>query len=308
LVIPTLWLASTIIFVFTRYLPGDAAILMLGGTNEPITPELIQQLRERLGLTRPIHVQYLEFYWKLLRGDMGTSIWTRLPVIEEILPRVPVSAQLIAMGVAIGWTWGVLVGIIAALKQDKPVDYIFRSIAIGGLSIPSFWMAILAIVIPAVLWSWTPARRFEYFAVNPSENLKLMLIPAVILGIHLGAPVMRIARTTMLEVFRQDYIRTAYAKGLAQKVVVFRHVLRNSLIPVVTLMGLQVIGGISGAVILETLFGIPGMGKLLLQEALSKRDYPLIQGINLMMIFIVVSVNLLVDLSYGLIDPRIRQQ
>jgi len=310
LLIPTFWLASTFLFAFMRYLPGDAAIIMASSISRTgeTTPQIVQELREHLGLAKPIHEQYLEFYWNLARGDLGTSIWTRLPVIDEMRPRLPISLQLILMAVVIGWTWGIVVGIIAALKQDRPIDYIFRSVAIGGLSIPVFWTGILIIVIPAILWGVTPYRKFVPLFVDPIANLQLMIFPAVILGIHLGAPVMRLARTTMLEVFRQDYVRTAYAKGLAQKVVVLRHVLRNALIPVVTIMGLQVIGGISGSVILEALFGIPGMGKLLVQEALAKRDYPMIQGLNIMMIFMVVSINLIVDLSYGLIDPRIRYQ
>ena len=306
LVIPTLFLAGTMIFAITRFLPGDAAQLMLGAEGESFTEENVAALRERLGLSDPIPLQYALFWADTLTGDLGTSIWTKQPVLDEIQRRMPVTFQMLIMAVVIGWVWGMGVGILSALRPDGWLDQIARSIAILGLSMPIFWVGILAIVLPARFFSWTPLRGYHELWEDPLQNLQLMLFPAVILGVFLGAPVMRLMRTTMLEVLRQDYVRTAYAKGLNERAVIWRHVFKNALMPVITLMGVQIVLGIGGIVILETLFNIPGMGQLLVAQALPKRDYPLIQGIVLVIAFTTAMINLLVDLSYGFLDPRVR--
>ena len=308
LIIPTMLLASTMIFGLMRYLPGDVAQIIIAQikAGAEYSEEELNELRGKLGLNKPIHIQYGEFIGGLFKGDLGTSLWTKQPVVNEMIHRFPVSVQLISMAVVMGWIMGVGVGVISALKQDTRLDYLGRSFAIAGLSVPSFWVGILIIVLPALWFRWTPLQQFVYLTEDPVRNLEIMILPALILAINLGAPVMRLSRTTLLEVLRQDYIRTAYAKGLVERVVIGRHAIRNALIPVVTVMSLQIISGLSGTVILESLFGIPGMGRLLVSEALAKRDYPMIQAINVLVAFIVVIVNLLVDLSYGFLDPRVR--
>ena len=306
LVIPTLLLAGTMIFGITRFLPGDAAALMLGAEGDAFTQENLEALRDRLGLNEPLPTQFVSFWADTIRGDLGTSIWTKKPVTDEIARRLPTTLELLFISMILGWIWGVAIGIVSAIKPDSWLDQLSRSIAILGLSLPIFWVGILAIVIPARLFAWTPLRGYHSLWENPAENLSLMMFPAVILAVFVGAPIMRLMRTTMLEVLRQDYIRTARAKGLGELMVLRRHVVRNALMPVVTLMGVQVVIGIGGIVILETLFNIPGMGQLLVAQALPKRDYPLIQGIVLVIAFSTAVVNLVVDLSYGFLDPRVR--
>lgn len=306
LIIPTLFLAGTLIFTMTRFLPGDAASMMLGNNGEAFNAENVARLKERLGLADPLPVQFAQFWMKTATGDLGTSIWTKRPVIDEIKGRLPTTMETLALSVTFGWIWGVTVGVIAARRPDGWLDQVARSIAILGLSAPIFWIGIMAIVLPAKYLQWTPLRDFKNIWVDPIENLKLLIVPSLILGVFLGAPVMRLMRTTMLEVLRQDYIRTAYAKGLPEHTVVWRHVFKNALMPVITLMGIQVVVGIGGIVILETLFNIPGMGQLLIAQALPKRDYPLVQGIVLVMALATASVNLVVDLAYGFLDPRVR--
>jgi peptide/nickel transport system permease protein len=306
LVIPTLFLAGTLIFSATRILPGDAAALMLGANQEPFSEEALERLRERLGLADPLPLQFVKFWGATLQGDLGTSIWTKKPVMEEIQRRLPTTLETLALSVTFGWMWGILVGVIAARKPEGWMDQIARSIAILGLSLPIFWVGMMMIVLPAKYFGWTPLRDYKYIWDDPVQNLQLLIFPSLILGMFLGAPVMRLMRTTMLEVLRQDYIRTAYSKGLTERVVLWRHVFKNALMPVITLMGLQVVAGIGGIVVLETLFAIPGMGQLLVAQALPKRDYPLIQGIVLVMATITATVNLCVDLTYGFLDPRVR--
>ena len=306
LIIPTLVLAGTIIFAILRILPGDAVVLMLGSEGQVYTKENEEALRQRLGMDKPVVVQYVQFWGDLMRGDLGTSIWTKRPVIEDILSRLPVTIELLGIAIVVGWVWGILVGIIAAVKPDSLTDHVARSAAILGLSVPIFWTGELLIVLPARYFQWTPLRPFQYLWDSPLENLQLMIFPALVLAIFLGAPVMRLTRTTLLDVLRQDYIRTAKAKGLSSRSVIWRHSLRNALLPVVTLMGIQVVLGLGGVVILESLFSIPGMGQLLVSNALPKRDYPMIQGINIIIASAAAVVSLLVDLSYGFLDPRVQ--
>ncbi len=308
LMIPTLFITSGLIFGLMRIVPGDAAESMARQRAEgrEVTEALVQEVRAELGLNKPIHVQYADFWKSIFDGSWGRSLFTKRTVWSELGERLPVSIQLMAMAIVISISWGVSVGILSALKQDTPVDYIFRSITIANLSIPSFWIAILIIVMPAVWFRWTPLTKFYSFFDNPLANLQLMIFPALILGSHQGAPLMRMTRTMMLEVLRQDYVRTARAKGLAERLVVMRHAIKNALIPVVTILGLQILTAIGGTIVLETVFGLPGMGRLLVVTSLSRRDYPMVQGITLFIALSIVFVNLVIDLSYGFLDPRVR--
>jgi len=307
LVIPTVLVTSGIIFGLMRIVPGDAAEIIARQEGEVnITKEVLDRVRAELGLDKPLPIQYAQFWRDVFNGSFGVSLFTKRTVMSQIGERLPTSIELIFIAILISAVWGISVGVIASLKQDTWIDYIFRSFAIGGLSVPIFWSGILIIVIPSILIGWTPLEKYYPLTENPLANLKLMIFPAVILGVNLGAPVMRMTRTMMLEVLRQDYVRTAKAKGLAERVVILRHSLRNALIPVITILGLQVILGIGGTLVLETVFNIPGMGRLLVVTSLSRRDYPMVQGITLFIAMGVVLVNLIIDLTYGMIDPRVR--
>jgi peptide/nickel transport system permease protein len=240
----------------------------------------------------------------LARGQFGESLWTRQPVLSELARRLPVSATLGAMATIVAILIGVPIGVVAATRQDGVLDFFARSAAILGLSIPGFVLAILVTLLPAIWWGWTPPGFVE-FAKDPARHLAQFILPALILGVASAAGIMRLTRGMLLEVLRQDYVRTAWAKGLRERVVVLKHALKNALIPVVTVLGLQVAGIAGGAVIIEWIFGIPGMGQFLV-DAIVQRDYPVIQGINLVIVTIIVLMNLTVDLVYAVLDPRIR--
>jgi peptide/nickel transport system permease protein len=254
-----------------------------------------------------MHVQYFRWLAALARGDLGRSLWHDTPVAEEVLTRLPITFELGIMAIVIALAIAVPIGIYSAMRQDTPGDYVARSASILALAMPSFWKATLIMVFPSIWWGWSPEIKYVPFHQAPLQNLSQMLIPAAILGLGLSAVTMRMTRTMMLEVLRQDYVRTAWAKGLNERTVVLRHALRNALIPVVTLIGLQAPIVIGGAVIMEQIFVIPGMGLLLL-EAVGQRDYPVITGVFLVVGTAVVLINLLVDLSYGLLDPKVRHR
>jgi len=300
--IPSLLIASLIVFALPRLIPGDVVQLML---EEKAYGKDLDDLRAKLGLNRPFYVQYFDWLGTVARGNLGESLWTRQPVLHELARRLPVTATLglLALGVAV--LIGIPIGVIAAVRQDGVLDFFARSAAILGLSIPGFVKAILVILLPAIWWGWTPLARFVEFAKDPVSYLLQFVLPAVILGIASAAAIMRLTRGMLLEVLRQDYVRTAWAKGLRERVVVLKHSLKNALIPVVTVLGLQVAGIAGGAVIIEWIFGIPGMGQFLV-DAIVQRDYPVIQGVNLVIVTIIVLTNLAVDLVYAVLDPRIR--
>jgi peptide/nickel transport system permease protein len=299
--VPSLLIASLIVFTLPRLIPGDVVQLML---EEKAYGKDLEDLRSKLGLNRPIHVQYVEWLGAIARGNFGESLWTRQPVLTELSRRLPVSAALGLMAIAVALAIGIPVGVLAAVRQDGMLDFLTRSVAILGLSIPGFVLAILVTLMPAIWWGWTPPSYVE-FAKDPAGNLRQFVLPAVILGIAAAAGIMRLTRGMLLEVLRQDYVRTAWAKGLRERVVVLKHALKNAVIPVVTVLGLQVAAIAGGAVIIEWIFGIPGMGQFLV-DAIVQRDYPVIQGINLMIVTIIVLTNLTVDLVYAVLDPRIR--
>lgn len=306
--LPTLFIASVIVFLSVRLIPGDVIDLMLAqgsGTGSPVEREL---LVNALGLDKPMLIQYVDWiYGIVFQGDFGRSLWTSTPVIESLAERLPVTLQLSFMAMVISLVFAIPIGIYSAVRQDSALDYITRSVSILLLAIPSFWLGTMVMVMPSIWWGWTPETRFVPFTVDPIQNLKQLILPAFILGTAMSALVMRMTRTMMLEVLRQDYIRTAWAKGLSERKVVVRHALRNALIPVITLIGLQVPLLLSGAVILEQIFVIPGLGSLLL-EAVSSRDYPIITAVFLIVGVAVVFINLLVDISYGWLDPKVRKQ
>ncbi len=302
LLVPTLLLVSFLVFSIVRFLPGDVVAIMIA---EQGYADDEAELRQTLGLDKPLVVQYVRYMKNVLKGDLGKSLWSGKPVTEELSRRLPTTLRLGIL--ALFWTilMGVPIGVISALYQDRWTDYLIRSVAIGGLSIPGFWIATLLLVFGSIWFRWVPPMDYVPFTENPIKSFSQLLAPSLILSFALSAGIMRMTRTMMLEVMKEDYIRTARAKGLAGWVVVVRHALKNALIPVLSIMGLQIAFLIGGTVIMESIFVLPGMGRYLL-DAISWRDYPAIQGINLIICTWIICINLVVDLLYGLFDPRIR--
>ncbi len=300
--IPSLLIASLIVFTLPRLLPGDAVQLML---EEKAYGTDLDDLRAKLGLSRPIYIQYFEWIGRIVRGDLGESLWTRRTVLEELTRRLPVSLELGALALFLAILIALPVGVVAAVRQDTLADYAMRSMAILGLSVPGFWIATLAVLLPAIWWGWSPPIQFTEFSRDPWAHIAQFLLPASILGIASAAAIMRLTRAMLLEVLRQDYVRTAWAKGLREGAVVLKHSLKNAMIPVVTVLGIQIAQILGGTVIFETIFGLPGTGRFLF-DAINQRDYPVIQGINLLIVTVVVVMNLIVDAVYALLDPRIR--
>jgi len=306
--ITTLFFASLIVFVTVRLIPGSVIDLMLSQNDISADKFGRDQLVAALGLDKPMWEQYGRWIGGiLLHGDFGRSLWQNTPVADLLAARLPVTFQLGFMALLVALTVAIPIGAYSALRQDTAGDYVGRSFSILMLAVPSFWMGTMVMVFPSIWWGWSPEVKFIPFRQDPLHNLSQMILPAVILGTSLSAVTMRLTRTMMLEVLRQDYIRTAWAKGLSERVVVSRHALRNALIPVVTLIGLQAPLLIGGAVIMEQIFVIPGMGLLLL-DAVNQRDYPIITGVFLIVGVAVMVINLLVDLSYGLLDPKVRHR
>ena len=300
--IPSLLIATVIVFSLSRLIPGDVVTLMM---QENQYAQSLEEMREKLGLNRPIYLQYFEWIGRAVRGDLGESLYSSRPVLQELARRVPVSLELGAVAVFFAVLMGVPIGVLSAVRQDSAEDYIARSGAILGLSAPGFWLGTLVVVLPAIYFGWSPSIKFIPFTSDPWGHMVQFLIPGFLLGIASAASIMRLTRTQLLEVLRQDYVRTAWSKGLGERVVVLKHSLKNALIPVVTVLGIQIAQVLSGTVIFETIFGLPGMGRFLF-DAITERDYPVIQGINLVIVTTVVTVNLLVDVVYAYLDPRIR--
>ena len=309
LVIPTLLILSMLVFLLVRFIPGDVIdkmqdqIGVAGGGSFMIDRE---EMERRLGLDVPVPVQYGRWVGDiLLRGSLGKTLYTREAVEQQILARLPVTVELGVMAIVIGLVIALPVGIYSAIRQDTAADYVGRTAAIIGMAMPNFWLGTLVMIFPAIWWSWAPPMRLIPFTEDPLGNLGMFLIPSLILGTASAAATMRMTRTMMLEVLRQDYIRTAWAKGLKERVVIMRHALKNALIPVVTLIGLQLPLLVGGAVIMENIFNLPGIGRLMV-NALINREYPMVSGINLVFATMVVGVNLMIDLIYPYLDPRVR--
>ena len=283
--IPTLLFASIIVFTIVRLVPGDVVDLMLSQNDISADALTREQLVHALGLDRPIWDQYLRWVTNIvLHGDLGQSLWQSESVLKMVMARIPATFSLGVLALFVALTVALPIGIVSATRQDSAVDYVARSFSILMLAVPSFWLGTMVIVFPSVWWGWSPDVRYIPFLEDPVQHVKQMLVPAIVLGMALSAITMRMTRTMMLEVLRQDYIRTAWAKGLNERQVIFRHALRNALIPVVTLIGLQAPLLIGGAVVIEQIFAVPGMGLLLL-DAVHQRDYPVITGV-----FLVVGV------------------
>ena len=310
LIIPTLFILSILVFLSVRFIPGDVIDVMVArfgwvSADREIDRDTLEQM---LGLDVPVYVQYGRWIGSIfLHGTLGESLWGGWTVEEKILERLPVTIELGVMAILIGLLIALPVGIYSAIRQDTIADYVGRSIAIIGLATPNFWLGIMVMIYPVIWWGWSPPMELIPFTEDPLGNLGMFIIPSLILGTASAAATMRMTRTMMLEVLRQDYIRTAWSKGLKERVVVIRHAIKNAFIPVVTLIGLQLPLLVGGSVIMENIFNLPGLGGLLL-TALNDRDYPAVQGINLFFATVVVGINLLIDLLYALLDPRVRYE
>ncbi len=304
LVIPTLFGITIVVFMATRFLPGDVVDQLVGefgGDN----PEFRRFIEEKFSLNDSLPRQYVTWIGEIFTGNFGTSWISHRSVISEIKDRIPVTAELALMAMIISLSISIPVGVISAIRQDSIIDQVARSFAIGLIAAPSFWVAIMAITYGFILFDWIPPLGYRQLWDDPWSNINSLWVPAVILGTHTSGSVMRLTRSTMLEVLRQDYVRTAWAKGLRERVIITRHALRNAMIPVITVIGLQIPFLLGGTVILESIFAIPGMGSYFL-SSLQLRNYPVVQAIVLISASIVVISNLLVDLAYTVIDPRIR--
>ena len=309
LMVPTLFILSILVFLSVRFIPGDA-VDQIEATMEYLGPSVAMNregIERALGLDVPVHVQYGRWIGDiLLRGTLGDSLFrTDLTIEEKILARLPVTMELGVMAIVIGLLISLPVGIYSAIRQDSAIDYVGRSIAILGMATPNFWLAIMVMIYPAIWWGWSPPMKYIPFSEDPLGNLRMLIIPSLILGTAGAAGTMRLTRTMMLEVLRQDYIRTAWAKGLKEKVVITRHAIKNASIPVVTVIGMELPMLVGGSVIMENVFNLPGLGRLFV-DALSNRDYPMVQGLNLFFATVVMGSILLIDMIYPYLDPRVR--
>ncbi|MEX2229014.1 MAG: ABC transporter permease [Dehalococcoidia bacterium] len=304
LAVPTILAVIFFTFMMVRLVPGDAADVIL--SEQPYATEAQKtKLRQDLGLDKPIPTQFVVYLGNVLRGDLGDSPWTKRSVVSELKSRLPITLEFGIMAIVIGLIVAVPIGIISALKQDTWADYTSRSFAIFAISVPYFFTATVLVIFPVSLIGWAPPLTYVAWSEGPFNHLYYFFFPAALLGVSLSGGVMRMTRTMMLEVMRQDYIRTAFAKGLTERAVVYRHAVRNAMIPVITIVGLQLGVAISGTLILETIFNMPGVGRFFI-DAIFKRDYPSVQGVVLVLAFVTVGVNLVVDVLYAAIDPRIR--
>ncbi|HET7328884.1 MAG TPA: ABC transporter permease [Nocardioidaceae bacterium] len=297
-----LWLASVIVFFGVRALPGDAALALAGEERDP---QSLAEIREKYGLNDPVPVQYLRWAGLVLRGDLGESVRTGLSVSDTIIDKLPITLELAVLSVLMAVLIGIPTGMIAAARRGGPADYVSNGIGLAGLSIPNFWLGLVLILLFAIRVEVFPASGYVPFLQDPIGNLYHMILPAFVLGTALAAVIMRQMRSSMLESLDTDYVRTARAKGLSEWSVIGRHAFRNSLITVVTVIGLQLGGLISGAVVTEQIFVIPGFGNLIV-SAVFQRDLPMIQGAVLVAAAGYIVVNLLVDIVYSLLNPRIR--
>ena len=299
-----LWLVSLVIFSLVRILPGDAVIMQLDQAAAP-TPEILSRARQELGLERPFLVQYRSWIASAMQGDLGRSLITRRPVTQELLKRINLTSHLAVMSIIVAMLIALPIGVLSAVRQDTVSDYVARFLAVLGLSLPDFWLATVIITFLAIWVQWIPPIGFAPLWEDPGRCLGQLLIPAFIIGARLAAVSMRMTRSSLLEVLRQDYIRTARAKGARERAVIVRHALKNAFIPVITVIGQQFSVLLGGTVIVEFIFLQPGVGSLML-DAVLLRDYTLIQGAVLFFAVVIVVTNLLVDLSYTWLDPRIR--
>jgi peptide/nickel transport system permease protein len=306
LMVPTLLGAVTLVFLVMRLLPGDAALYILGSEeSSEVNREALAQIRQALGLDQPLIVQYWNWLWGVVRLDFGTSYWTKQPVIEELALRYPMTANLAFLSLLLGTLIAIPIGVLSAIKQDTVADYAARVFVITGLSIPNFWLAILVILGLVHFFRWLPPLDYAPFLSDPWLNFKQLLFPALITGYRQAAISARMTRSSVLEVLRDDYVRTARAKGLGERMVVLKHAFKNAFLPVLTITSVELLVLFGGLVVVETVFTIPGIGRFLV-DAIIHRDYPSIQALVFVFSLFVVFVNLLVDILYAVLDPRIR--
>ncbi len=309
LAVPTVFGVTVLIFVAMRLLPGDP-LEHIYGENTGIyvlSEEELQKARASLGLDRPLVVQYASWIADIARGDMGTSFWTDQPISAMIIRRGPLTMQIAIVSVLVSWLVGLPVGIIAAAWRNSALDYVARFFITFFMAVPSFWLGMTFILITVIFFAYKPPITVYNLWDDPGKNLQIMAGPALALGVGLGAFIARMSRTQLLEVFREDYVRTARAKGLGEQVVMWRHVVRNALLPVITLSGLQFAFLLGGSVAVEQAFSVPGLGRALI-GGIQDRDWTIIQNLVFLYAIVFVIINLIVDLAYGVIDPRIRYQ
>jgi len=306
LMIPTVFFVTLMVFTTIRLVPGSVIDIMVAnyGTFGTVTQTDKQAIEHALGMDVPIVVQYGRWINRIAHGDLGTALWKQTPVIESIEARWSVTFELGLLALIIAQLISIPIGIYSALRQNTWGDYLARSFSILCIAVPSFWMATLVIVYPSIWWGYMPSLTLIRFGINPLGNLKMFIIPAIILGMSMSGGTARLTRTMMLEVMRQDYIRTAWQKGLRERTVVIRHALKNALIPIITIIGYQVPVLIGGTVIIESIFSLPGMG-LLTINAINTRDYITLEAVLLLYAIALVFINLVTDLTYGFVDPRI---
>ena len=308
LMIPTFFFATLIVFFVIRLIPGSVIDLMIVDMERMTGSAGVDAeafLKKTLGLDVPVHMQYFRWLGDFFRGELGTSLWKQTSVAKELLQRFPVSLELGLLGVAIAVSIALPIGVYSAIRQDTAGDYTGRSVAVLAISLPSFWLATMVIVFPSIYWNWTPQLEYIPLIKDPLRNLEQFILPAALLGMVMSGTTMRMTRTMMLEVLRQDYIRTAWAKGLRERTVIVRHALKNAFIPVVSIIGLMLPVVIGGSVVIEEIFALPGIGRLLLQ-AVRTRDYPIISAINVVIAIFILINNLVIDLTYAWLDPRVQ--
>lgn len=305
LMIPTLLGVTFIVFVMLRSMPGDVTTNILGDYGAT-SEEVRQALLADFGLNEAVPIQYAKWVWKVAQLDLGTSFFSNRSVTSELRVRLPISVQLGVMALVINLALGIPIGILSAIRQNSPLDNAGRTLAIAMLAAPNFWIALLLIAFAGRYFHWgVPPTTYVGFTEDPIRNMKFLLVPAILLGASGSGTIMRFARTAMLEVLRQDYIRTAWSKGLRERVVIMRHALKNAMIPIVTVVGLFIPGIVGGSVIIEVIYSIPGVGRYYFQSV-RLLDLPVVQAVNLIGALVVVFANLAVDLTYSVLNPRIR--
>jgi peptide/nickel transport system permease protein len=304
LALPVLFGITVVVFLLVRLIPGDVIDAMLG-TEASLRPEVREQLRKTLGLDRPLYVQYVTWLADIVRGDLGRSLRTGQPIVENLSGKLPITLELAFLSIVMSLIIAIPLGVISALRRNSSTDFVVRLLGTAGLSLPNFWLATMLILIASRYFRWGAALIYVSPFEDLAENLKQMLLPALALALGLTAVVMRMTRSSLLEVLSQDFIRTARAKGVREQWVIYRHALRNALMPIVTIVGIQTGHLLGGAVIIEQIFGLPGLGWFLL-NAIYQRDYPAVQVGVLILAIIFVVTNLIVDLLYAVLDPRIK--
>lgn len=302
LIIPAMLAMSVIVFFIIRFVPGDPATVMLGLRS---TPENVESLREELRLNDPVWVQYGHWLGNIVRGDLGVDYRTHEPIRDQLLTRLPVTLEMALLAMVMSAAMGIPLGVLAAVRRNGPADVGANALGLAGISIPDFWLGVMLILVMALVLGWLPSSGFVPIQESLGDNIKHLLLPAFTLAVNFAAVLTRTTKAAVLEVLSRTYVRTAHAKGLAEGVVVAGHVLRNAAIPVITVMGLQLGYALGGAIIIEQIFSLPGVGRLTLNAVL-ERNYPVVQGAVLLVTFLFMTINVLTDSLYAIVDPRLR--